>query len=77
MRLSHIRTLLRLDQAGAIGMLDMAVLSIIRRWHEREHVPILKISRRLGVSRNTIRFLLAHRRANPPGAGDLHTASTG
>ena len=34
--------------------MDMAFLSIIRRWHKREHVPIREISRRLGVSRNTI-----------------------
>ena len=36
----------------------MAFLSIIRRWHKREHVPIREISRRLGVSRNTIRKYL-------------------
>ncbi len=33
----------------------MAFLSIIRRWHLREHVPIREISRRTGVSRNTVR----------------------
>jgi IS30 family transposase len=33
----------------------MASLSIIHRWHLREHVPIREISRRTGVSRNTIR----------------------
>jgi transposase len=36
----------------------MAFLSIIRRWHLREHVPIREISRRTGVSRNTIRRYL-------------------
>ena len=36
----------------------MAFLSIIRRWHLREHVPIREISRRTGVSRNTIRKYL-------------------
>ena len=36
----------------------MAFLSIIRRWHKREHVPIREISRRTGVSRNTIRKYL-------------------
>ena len=36
----------------------MAFLSINRRWHKREHVPIREISRRLGVSRNTIRKYL-------------------
>ncbi|HTQ70662.1 MAG TPA: HTH domain-containing protein, partial [Acidocella sp.] len=39
-------------------MLDRAALSIIRRWHGRKHVPIREISRRLGVSRNTIRKYL-------------------
>ena len=36
----------------------MAFLSIIRRWHERDHVPIREIFRRTGVSRNTIRKCL-------------------
>ncbi len=36
----------------------MAFLSIIRRWHKRDHVPIREISRRTGVSRNTIRKYL-------------------
>lgn len=36
----------------------MAFLSIIRRWHLREHVPIREISRRMGVSRNTVRKYL-------------------
>ena len=36
----------------------MAFLSIIRRWHLREHVPIREIARRTGLSRNTIRKYL-------------------
>ena len=28
------------------GVLDMAFLSIIRRWHKRDHVPIREISQR-------------------------------
>jgi transposase len=36
----------------------MAFLSIIRRCHLREHVPIREISRRTGVSRNTARKYL-------------------
>jgi len=39
-------------------VLDMAFLSIIRRWNKRNHVPIREISRRTGVSRNTIRKYL-------------------
>src|SRR6476646_8228813 len=40
------------------GVLDMAFLSIIRRWHKRDHVPIREISRHTGVSRNTVRKYL-------------------
>jgi transposase len=43
----------------------MAFLSIIRRWYKREHVPIREISRRLGVSRNTIRKYLRSELVEP------------
>ena len=43
----------------------MAFLSIIRRWYKREHVPIREISRRLGVSRNTIRKYLRSDQIEP------------
>ncbi|ASS54333.1 hypothetical protein CHR56_06955 [Rhizobium leguminosarum bv. viciae] len=36
----------------------MALLSVIRRWHFREHLPIREICRRTGLSRNTIRKYL-------------------
>jgi transposase len=36
----------------------MALLSVIRRWHFREHVSIRSIARRTGLSRNTIRKYL-------------------
>ncbi|WP_205702999.1 helix-turn-helix domain-containing protein, partial [Paraburkholderia kururiensis] len=36
-------------------MIDVAILSIIRRWHFRDQVSLREISRRLGVSRNTVR----------------------
>jgi hypothetical protein len=36
----------------------MALLSIIRRWHFREEIPIREIERRTGLSRNTIRKYL-------------------
>ena len=36
----------------------MAILSIIRRWHFREKMPIREIERRTGLSRNTIRKYL-------------------
>jgi transposase len=39
-------------------VIDMALLSVIRRWHFREGMPIREIERRTGVSRNTIRKYL-------------------
>ena len=39
-------------------MIDMALLSVIRRWHFREGMPIREIGRRTGLSRNTIRKYL-------------------
>src|SRR3546814_12929278 len=36
----------------------MALLSVIRRWHFRQQVPIREIERRTGLSRNTIRKYL-------------------
>ena len=43
---------------GVIGVLDMKLLSVIRRWRYREHMPIREIERRTGLSRNTIRKYL-------------------
>lgn len=40
------------------GVIDMALLSVIRRWHFREHLSIREICRRTGLSRNTIRKYL-------------------
>jgi transposase len=39
-------------------VIDMALLSVIRRWHFREEIPIREIERRTGLSRNTIRKYL-------------------
>ena len=36
----------------------MALLSVIRRWHYRDHLSIREIARRTGLSRNTIRKYL-------------------
>jgi transposase len=44
--------------AGDIGVIDMAFLSIIRRWALREHLSIREIARRTKLSRNTIRKYL-------------------
>ncbi len=40
-------------------MIDVALLSVIRRWHFREGMPIREIARRTGLSRNTVRKYLA------------------
>ena len=36
----------------------MELLSVIRRWHFRDHFSIREISRRTGLSRNTVRKYL-------------------
>jgi transposase len=39
-------------------VIDMALLSVIRRWYFRQQIPIREIERRTGLSRNTIRKYL-------------------
>ena len=46
-------------------MIDVALLSVIRRWHFREGVPIREIARRTKLSRNTIRKYLANGELEP------------
>ncbi len=43
----------------------MALLSVIRRWHFREGMPIREIARRTGLSRNTVRKYLAGQVVEP------------
>ena len=38
--------------------MDMALLSVIRRWHYRDHLSIREIAKRTGLSRNTVRKYL-------------------
>ncbi len=40
-------------------MIDVALLSVMRRWHHRDGMPIREIARRTGLSRNTVRKYLA------------------
>jgi transposase len=54
-------------------MIDMALLSGLRRWYFRDGMPIREIARRTGLSRNTVRKYLAsgeleprYRRPKPP-----------
>jgi transcriptional regulator with XRE-family HTH domain len=46
-------------------VIDMALLSVIRRWHFREGMPIREIERRTGLSRNTIRKYLRSDNVEP------------
>ncbi len=39
-------------------MIDVALLSVIRRWHFHEVMPIREIARRTGLSCNTVRKYL-------------------
>jgi len=41
------------------------LLSVIRRWHHRDKLPIREIRRRTGLSRNTIRKYLANGEVTP------------
>jgi transposase len=45
-------------RAGENGVISMEFLSVIRRWRHREHFSIREISRRTGLSRNTVRKYL-------------------
>lgn len=46
-------------------MIDVALLSIIRRWHIRDQVSLREIARRLGISRNTVRRYLRSETIEP------------
>lgn len=50
-------------------MIDVATLSVIRRWALREQLSIREISRRSGLSRNTIRKYLRAETVEPRYAG--------
>jgi len=51
--------------AGDFGVIDMALLSVIRRWHLRDGHSIREIARRTGLSRNTIRKYLRSDEVEP------------
>jgi predicted transcriptional regulator len=48
-----------------IGVIDVALLGIIRRRHIRDQVPLREIARRLGISRNTVRRYLCAEAIEP------------
>jgi len=41
------------------GVIDVALLSVMRRWYHRDKISIREIARRTGLSRNTVRKYLA------------------
>lgn len=47
------------DKQGYLGVIDVALVSVIRRCHLRDGMPIREIARRTGLSRNTARKHLA------------------
>jgi transposase len=46
-------------------VIDVALLGIIRRWHLRDQVSLREISKRLGISRNTVRRYLRAETVEP------------
>jgi transcriptional regulator with XRE-family HTH domain len=46
-------------------VINVALLGIIRRWHIRDQIPLREISRRLGISRNTVRRYLRSETTEP------------
>ena len=46
-------------------MINVAILSSIRRWHLRDRMPVREITRRTRLSRNTIRKYLANKVVEP------------
>ena len=53
------------EEQGTEGVIDVAILSVIRRWYLREGVSIREIARRTKLSRNTIRKYLANGQLEP------------
>jgi len=46
-------------------VIDVDLLSVIWRWHHRDQLAIREITRRTGLSRNTIRKYLANGEITP------------
>ena len=46
-------------------MIDVDLLSVIRRWRHRDKLPIRETTRRTGLSRNTIKKYLANGEVTP------------
>jgi IS30 family transposase len=48
-----------------IGVIDVALLGIIGRWHLRDQVSLREIAKRLGILRNTVRRYLRSETTEP------------
>jgi transcriptional regulator with XRE-family HTH domain len=48
-----------MNQQGIKGVIDVALLSVIRRWRHRDKISIRQIAKRTGLSRNTVLKYLA------------------
>jgi transposase len=46
-------------------VIDVALVSVIRRWHLRDGISIREITRRIGLSRNTVRKYLHSPQLDP------------
>jgi hypothetical protein len=53
--MTHVLTLPRLLSAGVTGVIDMELLSVIRRWALRDHLSICETARSTPLSCYTIR----------------------
>src|SRR5450830_1930081 len=62
------------DHKQEIGVIDVALLGIIRRWHLRDQISLREIAKRLGISRNTVRRYLRSETIEPAYA-DRRSAS--
>jgi DNA-binding IclR family transcriptional regulator len=55
---THVKSTIDLSYLQENGVINVALLGIIRRWHIRDQIPLREIARRLGISRNTVRRYL-------------------
>jgi transcriptional regulator with XRE-family HTH domain len=64
-KLIHIFNQSCLVLAGECGVIDMALLGVIRRWYFRDGMSKREIARRTGLSRNTLKKYLSQSQVEP------------
>jgi hypothetical protein len=62
---THVLTFLLAIEPVYYGVIDMALLSIIRRWHVRDEIPIREIERRTRLLHYAIRKYLRSETVEP------------